>query len=135
MVRIEGHALHLSRCKRVQNIDWSQPASTSNVNSKSELGDVILKVDKLKKYYEVAANELFGSVGEKRVVKANESILFEARKGETLAIVGEFGCDKSTFAKILMDLETATDGQILLDGNNIQQTAIEDRNTQTVVDI
>ena len=135
MVPIEGHALHLSRCKRVQNIDWSQPASASSANSKSELGDVILKIDKLKKYYEVAANALFGSAGEKRVVKANESISFEAREGETLAIVGESGCGKSTFAKVLMGLETATDGQILLDGNDIQQIAIEDRSTQTVADI
>jgi peptide/nickel transport system ATP-binding protein len=135
MVLIEGDEQHLSRCKRFQNIDWSKPAIASNLNLKSELGDVILKIDKLKKYYEVAANALFGSAGEKRVVKANETISFEAREGETLAIVGESGCGKSTFAKVLMGLETATDGQILLDGNNIEAVAIEDRDTQTVADI
>ena len=96
---------------------------------------MILKIDKLKKYYEVAANALFGSTGEKRLVKANETISFEAREGETLAIVGESGSGKSTFAKVLMGLETATDGQILFDGNNIEHTSVEDRDTQTVADI
>jgi peptide/nickel transport system ATP-binding protein len=135
MFPIKGDDQHFSRCNRFQNIDWSKPAVASTSNSKSELGDVILKIDKLKKYYEVAANALFGSAGEKRVVKANETISFEAREGETLAIVGESGCGKSTFAKVLMGLETATDGKILLDGNNIEYTSIEDRDTQTVADI
>ena len=49
----------------------------------------------------------------KKVVKANETLSFEAREGETLAIVGESGCGKSTLAKVLMGLETATDGAVL----------------------
>jgi peptide/nickel transport system ATP-binding protein len=52
-----------------------------------------------------------------------------------LAIVGESGCGKSTFAKVLMGLETATDGQILLDNRNIEATPIEARDTQTVADV
>ena len=76
-----------------------------------------------------------GSSGSKKVVKANETLSFEAREGETLAIVGESGCGKSTLAKVLMGLETATDGAVLLDNKSIGSTPIENRNTQTVADI
>ena len=88
----------------------------------------------LKKYYEVAANALFGG-GETRVVKANESLSFAARESETLAIVGESGCGKSTLAKVLMGLETATSGEVLLDGSAIQDTPIEARDTRLVSSI
>ncbi len=92
-------------------------------------------MDNLKKYYQVAANALFGSSGEMKVVKANETLTFEARESETLAIVGESGCGKSTFAKVLMGLETATEGKILLGGKEIQNTPIESRDTRTVADV
>ena len=126
---------HATRCLKYEEIDWMASGAKAETTDNVEPGDVILKIDNLKKYYEVAANALFGSSGSKKVVKANETLSFEAREGETLAIVGESGCGKSTLAKVLMGLETATDGAVLLDNKSIGDTPIESRNTQTVADI
>ena len=135
MNKIEGFERHYSRCLRINEIDWDAPISRSSQQDKVPPGEVVLKIDNLKKYYEVAANALFGSSSTYKTVKANETLSFEARESETLAIVGESGCGKSTFAKVLMGLETATDGSILLDNANIGSTPIEARETQTVADI
>ena len=134
MEDVPGHDRHASRCVKFKEIDWAAPMELAATKEKGEIGKVVLKMDNLKKYYEVNANALFGG-GEKKVVKANETLSFEARESETLAIVGESGCGKSTFAKVLMGLETATEGQILLDNQNIEQIPIEQRDTQTVADI
>ncbi len=126
---------HASRCLKFTEIDWNAPIAHGGVTEKPQPGRVVLKMENLRKYYEVAANALFGSTGETKVVKANESLSFEARESETLAIVGESGCGKSTFAKVLMGLETATDGQILLDNREIQDIPIDARDTGTIADV
>ena len=135
MAEIKKTDRHATRCLKYEEIDWMASISETETIDSAEPGDVILKIDNLKKYYEVAANALFGSSGSKKVVKANETLSFEAREGETLAIVGESGCGKSTLAKVLMGLETATDGAVLLDNKSIGATPIESRSTKTVADI
>ena len=65
-------------------------------------------------------------------VKANEQLNFDAKRGETVAIVGESGCGKSTFAKVLMGLETATDGNIHHDGNEISKIPVRERSPQQI---
>jgi len=134
MAAVKGDDRHSTRCIKYQDIDWNAPIAAAIKQEKAEIGDVVLRMDNLKKYYEVAANALFGG-GNKKVVKANETLSFEARESETLAIVGESGCGKSTFAKVLMGLETATEGTITLDNREIQDIPIEDRDTETVSSI
>ena len=134
MDNVDEAGTHESRCLRWREIDWDKPLIPEEHREKPEPGKVVLKSEDLKKYYEVAANALFGG-GEKRVVKANETLSFEARESETLAIVGESGCGKSTFAKVLMGLETATDGTITLDNRSIEHIPIQERDTQTIADI
>ncbi|MDG0989475.1 MAG: ABC transporter ATP-binding protein, partial [Yoonia sp.] len=134
MTQVHGNDRHQTRCLRNTEIDWNSPITVGEQKQKAPVGDVVLKMDNLKKYYQVAANAMFGG-GDTKVVKANETLSFEARESETLAIVGESGCGKSTFAKVLMGLETATDGTILLDGESIGDVPIEKRSTQNVADI
>ena len=135
MENVPGNDRHATRCLRFKEIDWNAPIQLGETKEKGEVGDVVLKMEDLKKYYEVSANALFGSSGEKKVVKANETLSFEARESETLAIVGESGCGKSTFAKVLMGLETATEGTITLDNKSIGDTPIQQRDTKTVADV
>jgi len=134
MDEVKGDDRHQTRCLKFEEIDWNARIEAGETKEKGEIGRVVLKMDNLKKYYEVSANALFGG-GHTKVVKANETLSFEARESETLAIVGESGCGKSTFAKVLMGLETATDGTIELDGREIQSTEINDRDTGTIADI
>jgi peptide/nickel transport system ATP-binding protein len=124
---------HATRCIRWDEIDWAAPPPARTGAVAPPLGDVVITVDGLKKYYQVGSNALFG--GDTRVVKANEAVSFEARAGETLAIVGESGCGKSTLAKVLLGLETASSGHLTLGNLEIGQLPIEQRNTGTVASI
>lgn len=71
---------------------------------------VLLQVKNLKKCFDV---------GGKKVLTAVDNVSFSIRKGETLGFVGESGCGKSTTGKTVMNLISATDGQIIYDGKDI----------------
>nr|WMC95254.1 ABC transporter ATP-binding protein [Aminobacter aminovorans] len=135
MIPVAGHDGHFSRCVRFNEIDWAaMPPGAEKKHEPVKPGAPVLKIDDLKKYYRVGGNEVFGGA-EGRVVKANETISFEARESETVAIVGESGCGKSTLAKVLLGLETASSGKVLLGNKEIQSTGIEDRDVATVASI
>lgn len=53
-------------------------------------------------------------------VQALRGVSLSVKAGETLAVVGESGCGKSTLAKVLMKIETATDGTAVIDGHDIR---------------
>ncbi len=82
-------------------------------------GEVILQARGLTKHFAITAGILFRrQVG---AVKAVDGVDLDVRRGETLGIVGESGCGKSTTARLLMRLLEPTSGQILFEGNDISR--------------
>jgi peptide/nickel transport system ATP-binding protein len=75
----------------------------------------ILQVSNLKKYYPLSG----GLFGKAKIVHAVDDLSFEIARGETLALVGESGCGKSTVGKAVLRLFDITSGQIVLDGKRI----------------
>ncbi len=134
MFDIPGDDRHRTRCLRHDEIDWSRMELGAQAGTATEIGRPILRVEDVRKYYEVSSSAPFGG-GERRVVKANEDLSFELREAETLAIVGESGCGKSTFAKVLLGLETATAGTVTLDDRAIGDTPVQDRDPGTIADL
>ena len=80
-------------------------------------GTPILAVKELQKHFPVTQGLVWTRI--LGWVKAVDGISFSIPQGETLAIVGESGCGKTTTAKLILRLEEPTAGQVLVDGQNI----------------
>jgi len=80
----------------------------------------LLQVNNLKKHYAGSQSIIDRLVGaEVDSVKAVDGVSFEVAEGETLGLVGESGCGKSTIGETVLRLREATDGQITYDGQNL----------------
>jgi peptide/nickel transport system ATP-binding protein len=79
----------------------------------------LLRVEHLKKYFPIHGGLLNRAVA---TVQAVDDISFSVRKGETLGIVGESGCGKSTTARLLMRLVEPDAGSIVFDGDTVGET-------------
>ena len=77
---------------------------------------ILLKVENLHKTFKVSANRP-GS--QKELLKAVDGISFELMEGETLGLVGESGCGKSTAGKLLLRLVEPDQGKIEFDGHTV----------------
>jgi len=78
--------------------------------------DYIVETKAVYKWFPIKGGILSRTVG---YVKAVEDASLGVRKGETLGLVGESGCGKTTLARVIMRLIDATEGQIYLDGEDI----------------
>lgn len=87
------------------------------------MSKVLLKVDGLKKYFPIRKGVLNTQVGD---VKAVDDVSFEVFEGETLGIVGESGCGKSTTGRLLMRLLEPTEGEIEFAGKKISELSNND---------
>ena len=87
--------------------------------------EVLLEAEGLKKYFPVTKGLLISKTT--GYIKAVDGISFQIRAGETLGIVGESGCGKSTTAKMLLQLEEPTEGTIRFQGKEIHNATPEER--------
>jgi len=82
--------------------------------------EYLLEVKNLKKYFRV---------GKGQILKAIDGVSFFIREGETLGLVGESGCGKTTVGRVLVKLYDPTEGEVLFEGENIHRlkgrTALE----------
>lgn len=87
------------------------------------MSDVILKVENLKKHFPIKKGMLSRTVGQ---VKAVDGVSFEVYEGETLGIVGESGCGKSTTGRMLMRLIEPTEGTVTFAGQGLTTMSTEE---------
>lgn len=79
-----------------------------------EPADALIRVDALHKHYPVRTFKMFGT--EDSAIRAVNGVSFEIHSGETLGLVGESGCGKSTTGRTLLRLEEPTAGEVWFDG-------------------
>ena len=82
----------------------------------------LIQVNNLKKYFKV---------GRKQTLKAVDDVSFYINKGETLGLVGESGCGKTTCGRTVLGLYEATDGEVLFEGIDIHKLSSEKKRAFT----
>jgi peptide/nickel transport system ATP-binding protein len=106
---------HLVACHRVAEIETLDPmaarAEASKVSANGS-GETILDIKGATKFFPVKA----GLFGVTRQIKAVNDVSLQAKRGETLGLVGESGCGKSTLGRLLLRLDDPTGGEIFFEG-------------------
>ena len=89
----------------------------SHVSRQTGTGTPLLKATSLMKYFKIRRG---GWLARKKVdLKAVDDVSFSVNKGETLGIVGESGCGKSTIARLVLNIDTPTAGSVVFKGRQI----------------
>ncbi|HEY0815969.1 MAG TPA: dipeptide ABC transporter ATP-binding protein [Pseudonocardia sp.] len=89
----------------------------------SQTADVLLSAERLQMYFPVRRGLLQRKVG---AVQAVDGLTFDVRRGETLSLVGESGCGKTTTGRLLTRLLEPTDGTVIFEGHDITHLSAGD---------
>jgi oligopeptide transport system ATP-binding protein len=94
-------------------------AETQNGGNNTQSNDILLEVKNLKMYFPVTA----GIILQKKIadVKAVDDVSFFIRKGETLGLVGESGCGKTTTGRAILQLYKPTSGDVIFDNQTLNK--------------
>ncbi|MFJ3797497.1 ABC transporter ATP-binding protein [Streptomyces sp. NPDC090088] len=108
----------MSDTKKTDEAVIPQQASAPEEASGKASGEreVLLRVEGLQKHFPIKKGILQRQVA---AVKAVDGIDFEVRKGETLGVVGESGCGKSTMGRVITRLQDPTGGKVTFEGQDI----------------
>ena len=90
--------------------------ATETANGTADVSETLVEVRGLKKYFPIHKGIVRRKVGD---VRAVDGLDFEVRRGETLGLVGESGCGKSTTGRAVLRLEEATAGTINFEGTDV----------------
>ncbi|MCI2048803.1 MAG: ABC transporter ATP-binding protein [Lachnospiraceae bacterium] len=90
--------------------------------------EILLSVKDIRKYYPVTSSSLFP--GRRKQVHAVDGVSFDIRRGETLGLVGESGCGKSTVGRQVVGIEQPTSGEILFEGKPL--SGMKDREMRRI---
>jgi peptide/nickel transport system ATP-binding protein len=97
------------------------------------MSDVLLKAKGIARYFDVSPpllNRLFEG-SQKQIVKAVDGVDFEIERGQTLSLVGESGCGKSTVARLIVGLYEPTDGSVEFE--DVDLTALKNRKEEAAL--
>ena len=95
------------------------PGTQTSEQSPTGIGDVLVDVKNIKMYFPVSSGMLFQRT--MAYIKAVDDVSFVVRQGETLGLVGESGCGKTTTGRCILQLYRPTAGQIFFEGQELTQ--------------
>ncbi|MBL8005351.1 MAG: ABC transporter ATP-binding protein [Candidatus Kapabacteria bacterium] len=108
---------NISVSEKIQEVIISQDETDSR-NQKLQSRETLLSVNNLKVYFPITKG-VFSTVS--GYVKAVDDVSFDVKPGETLGLVGESGCGKTTTGRALLRLVNPTGGQVLFDGKDVSK--------------
>src|SRR3990172_1432182 len=94
----------------------SSQGNTNHLTTGSNVGEYLVEVSDLVKYFPVRSGIMQRT---RAYVKAVDGVSFKIKAGETLGLVGESGCGKTTVGRSILRLTSATSGKVLYGGRDV----------------